>query len=89
MSSERMEEIKELLGKIRRAVPKAERRALAQYLWSFFDADDDRDVDEVINPLDRSYLEMKRDEEQLRRNSEILDTLITVGKIAINLAIKS
>jgi len=88
MPSERVEDAKKILRELRAALSKTERRALAQYLWSFFDADDDIDVGKVVHPLDQSYLDMKADTEKLQSETKVLAAVIKIGKIAIRLALR-
>jgi hypothetical protein len=81
------DEAKEAWKKINDSLSSEEKKILADYLKGFLKADDDEKFEGVVDPLDRSYLEMKLDEEKLKKQAEVLKALMKVGEIAIKLAI--
>jgi hypothetical protein len=82
-----LDRAKDAFSELKKNLSSSELKAIGTLLKDMITSDED-DFDQVIDPLDKSFLEMKADEEKLKRQKTALTALYRVGKIAIKLALK-
>jgi len=86
--SEKLDEVKTLANTLRKNLSKRQREALADYFKSFVTSESSDEIDENLDPLDKDYLAMKRDEDALRKRNEAVKVLKQLGEKALLLALK-